>query len=98
MVESQVIGNQGMSLQPMVSGVIAAVLLCHLAQAQGPVPQGSPIPRVLPSVPPTVAPGLAVPEPAVPENVPDRPVTVRRIIIDGNTAFSNEELQAVVAA
>jgi hemolysin activation/secretion protein len=73
------------------------MLLGHIAHAQGPVPRGSPIPRVLPSLPPSVAPGLAVPEPAAPESVPDVPKTVKRIIIDGTTAFSNEQLGEITA-
>lgn len=76
-------------------GLITAGLLVGVVHAQGPVPQGSPIPRILPTAPPSVAPGLTTPQPATPEAVPNVEVTIRRVVIDGATAFPAEQLDAM---
>jgi hemolysin activation/secretion protein len=76
-------------------GLVTAGLLIGVAHAQGPVPQGSPIPRILPSLPPSVAPGLTPPQPATPEALPNVEVTIRRVVIDGATAFPAEQLDAI---
>jgi hemolysin activation/secretion protein len=78
-----------------VFGLVTAGLLVGVVHAQGPVPQGSPIPRILPTVPPSVAPGLTTPQPATPEAVPNMEVTIRRVVIDGATAFTTEQLDAM---
>jgi hemolysin activation/secretion protein len=76
-------------------GLVTAGLLIGVAHAQGPVPQGSPIPRILPSLPPSVAPRLTPPQPATPEALPNVEVTIRRVVIDGATAFPAEQLDAI---
>jgi hemolysin activation/secretion protein len=76
-------------------GLVTAGLLICVAHAQGPVPQGSPIPRIVPSVPPSVSPGLTTPQPATPEAVPNVEVTIRRIVIRGATAFTTDDLGAI---
>lgn len=62
------------------------------------VPQGSPIPRVLPPTPPSVAPGLEVP-PATEAPLPggDQAVAVRAVAVEGATAFSARRFDAVTA-
>jgi hemolysin activation/secretion protein len=63
--------------------------LCQVAPiAVNPVPQGSPIPRILPLTPPSVAPGEALPSLPPPSGeVPNRTVRVTTVSIDGVTAF-----------
>ena len=74
------------------------LLLCCIATAapalaQAPanlrqVPQGSPIPRVLPPAPPATAPGTALPAlPPPGAEVPNRTVNVTTVAVDGVTAF-----------
>ncbi len=75
--------------------LVAARLLICVAHAQGPVPQGSPIPRILPSLPPSVAPGLTTPQPATQGAVPNVEVTIHRVVIDGATAFNAAQLDAI---
>jgi hemolysin activation/secretion protein len=67
----------------MLEGAIAAA---SMAAAQpvplvpaNPVPQGSPIPRVLPPAPPSVAPGTVIPPSAPGAEVPNRPVRVTSV-------------------
>jgi hemolysin activation/secretion protein len=75
----------------LLAGVFAAAPA--LAQAQAPsnlrqVPQGSPIPRVLPPTPPSTAPGTALPAlPPPGAEVPNRTVNVATVSVDGVTAF-----------
>ncbi|HUB50217.1 MAG TPA: POTRA domain-containing protein, partial [Acetobacteraceae bacterium] len=75
----------------LLAGVFAAAPA--LAQAQAPsnlrqVPQGSPIPRVLPPTPPSTAPGTALPAlPPPGAEVPNRTVNVASVSVDGVTAF-----------
>ncbi len=78
-------------------GLLTAGSLIGVAHAQGPVPQGSPIPRIRPSPPPSVAPGLTTPQPARPEAVPNVEVAIRRVVIDGATAFTAEQLNAMTS-
>ena len=75
--------------------LVAARLLICVAHAQGPVPQGSPIPRILPSLPPSVAPGLTTPQPATQGAVPNVEVTIHRVVIDGATAFNAAQLDEI---
>ena len=70
----------------------ASAAVPALAQAPPPnlnlVPQGSPIPRVLPPAPPTSAPGTALPAlPPPGGEVPNRTVRVTEVSVDGVTAF-----------
>ena len=72
----------------MLAGAVAAT---KAAEAQvvpflppSPVPQGSPIPRVLPPAPPSVAPGTVIPPPTAPGGeVPNRPVRVTSVEVEG---------------
>ena len=72
--------------------------LPSLAQPARPaVPQGSPLPRVLPTPPPEVAPAArAAPPPAAAE-VPDMAVQVTEVRIEGVTAYPPAELEPLVA-
>ena len=73
--------------------LVSLLLLAQLAQAQtaptsNPVPQGSPIPRILPPLPPAVSPGGIVPPPSAPGNkLPNQPVKVTSVKVDGVTAY-----------
>ena len=57
------------------------------------VPQGSPIPRILPPAPPRVAPGTDLTQPAQPGASPAVDVPVRSVAIVGATAFPSATLQ-----
>ncbi|MBN9563729.1 MAG: hypothetical protein J0H14_23850, partial [Alphaproteobacteria bacterium] len=60
---------------------------------RNPVPQGSPIPRILPPAPPSVAPGGLIAPPATPrEALPAKPVNVRSVAIQGVTAYPSPEI------
>ncbi len=61
------------------------------------VPQGSPIPRVLPPTPPATAPGSDLTRPATPSASPDVAVPVRSATIAGATAFPAERLDPLIA-
>ena len=61
------------------------------------MPQGSPIPRVLPPAPPSVAPGTDLTRPATPSASPAVDVPVRSVTIAGATAFPQERLQMLTA-
>ncbi|MGG5820954.1 ShlB/FhaC/HecB family hemolysin secretion/activation protein [Falsiroseomonas sp. HW251] len=63
----------------------------------GPVPQGSPIPRVLPRPAPPLTPAVPSPTPVSPGQMPDVSVAVAAVRIDGATAFSPVELAPLVA-
>ncbi len=86
----------------MLEGAIAAA---SMAAAQpvplvpsNPVPQGSPIPRVLPPAPPSVAPGTVIPPPSGPgAEVPHRPVRVTSVEIEGVTAYPQPEIAQLAA-
>jgi hemolysin activation/secretion protein len=73
--------------------LLGAACLAVPVLAQAPpnlnlVPQGSPIPRVLPPAPPSSAPGTAVPAlPPPGGEVPNRSVRVTDVSVDGVTAF-----------
>ncbi|HEY2621068.1 MAG TPA: ShlB/FhaC/HecB family hemolysin secretion/activation protein [Acetobacteraceae bacterium] len=63
-----------------------------------PVPQGSPIPRVLPPAPPSVAPGTIIPPPAAPgAEVPNRSVRVSSVEVEGVTAYPQPEIAQLAA-
>jgi hemolysin activation/secretion protein len=66
--------------------------------APNPVPQGSPIPRVLPPAPPSVAPGTVIPPPSAPAaEVPNQPVRVVNVAIEGVTAYPQPEIAQLAA-
>lgn|SRR5215469_4477497 len=72
--------------------------LAQTPLATSPVPQGSPIPRILPPSAPTVAPGsLPLPPPASPNReIPNVSVTVTSVAIDGVTAYSLADVMKFV--
>jgi hemolysin activation/secretion protein len=79
-----------------------AVALAWPANAQvppvNPVPQGSPVPRVLPPAPPSVTPGTVIPPPSAPgAEVPNRPVRVTSVNIEGVTAYPEPEIAQLAA-
>jgi hemolysin activation/secretion protein len=80
----------------MLAGVACAVAP---ALAQAPpnllqVPQGSPIPRVLPPAPPSTAPGTALPAlPPPGAEVPNRTVHVTNVSVEGVTVFPAAEIE-----
>lgn len=61
------------------------------------VPQGSPIPRILPSLPPRVAPGTDLTLPATPSAVPAVDVPIRSVVVAGATAFPADRLSGLTA-
>jgi hemolysin activation/secretion protein len=62
------------------------------------VPQGSPIPRILPPTPPSVsAPSLTAPAPAPSTEVPAQPVRVTSVSVEGVTAYPLPEITALTA-
>ena len=63
----------------------------------GALPQGSPIPRVLPNPPPNVSPGLSIPGAASPAAALTGTVAVRGVTVDGATAFPGPELTPFTA-
>jgi hemolysin activation/secretion protein len=67
--------------------VLLGVAAPAMAQLSA-VPQGSPIPRMLPPAPPSSAPGVALPALPPPSGeVPNRTVLVTAVSVDGVTAF-----------
>jgi hemolysin activation/secretion protein len=60
------------------------------------IPQGSPIPRVLPPAPPVVGPGPGAPL-AAPAAVPAGSVAVRSVRVEGVSAYAAPQTQAVTA-
>jgi hemolysin activation/secretion protein len=61
---------------------------------QNPVPQGSPIPRVLPRPAPNVAPGPLLPPPPAPAaEIPHRPVRIVSVAVAGVTAYPAAEIE-----
>ena len=62
------------------------------------VPQGSPLPYVLPSAPPPLGGALpSLPGPAQPTPVPAANVAVQSAVIEGATAFPDAQLQPLIA-
>ena len=95
------------SFKRVIAVAIVAVSACiGPALAQRPdapftgniVPQGSPVPRILPPSPPTVlpaAPGLTAP--AAPSAVPNADVAVRSAVVEGATAYPPARLAPFTA-
>ena len=78
--------------------LVGAIASAPVAEAQNPVPQGSPIPRILPPVPPSVGPGTVIPPPAAPgAEVPARPVRVTSVEVEGVTAYPQPEIAQLAA-
>lgn len=61
------------------------------------VPQGSPIPRVLPPAPPAVAPGPGVVPQASPGQVPQVNVAVRSVFVEGATTYPDSRVAGITA-
>ena len=61
------------------------------------VPQGSPIPRIEPSVLPGVQPGIQVPAQAVPASVPNVSHPIQAVTVTGATAFPQNTLSKLTA-
>ena len=61
------------------------------------VPQGSPIPRILPPAPPVVAPETSLLRPAAPATAPAATVPIRSAVVTGATAFPAPQLQPYTA-
>ena len=85
--------------------LVGAIASVSVAEAQpvpvvptNPVPQGSPIQRVLPPAPPSVAPGSLIPPPSAPgAEVPTRPVRVASVEVEGVTAYPQPEIAQLAA-
>ena len=61
------------------------------------VPQGSPIPRVLPPAPPATAPGTDLARPVAPQTTPDIDVPIRSVSVAGATVFPADTLRPLTA-
>ncbi len=89
---------------PLTIGCITPVLAqapAFLAQTfpsgapQPIVPQGSPLPRVLPAQPPAVAPARPA-QPVTPNAaLPNQPVRISRVVVEGVTAYPPAEIEAL---
>ncbi len=82
--------------------LFAALAIAPMAAAQvppaNPVPQGSPIPRVLPPAPPSVAPAPSLQLPVTPNvEVPNKPVRVDTVQVEGVTAYPEPEIAQLAA-
>jgi len=87
----------GLSLLLLAGGSFANPAVAQTTVVN-PVPQGSPIPRVLPRAPPSVAPGTVTSPPSAPgAEVPNQPVRVTSVGIDGATVYSQPELAQLTA-
>jgi hemolysin activation/secretion protein len=77
----------------MLAGLYTSPAAVAQTPPANPIPQGSPIPRILPPAPPSVAPGAAVPGALPPGGeVPNQPVRVSSIEIEGVTAYPQPEI------
>lgn len=79
-----------------------AALPAHAQRPDAPftgnaVPQGSPIPRILPPAPPGVAPGTDLVRPAAPSASPAVNVPIRSVAVVGATAFPQPRLGSITA-
>jgi hemolysin activation/secretion protein len=81
----------------MLAGTFAgAPIAVAQVPPTNPVPQGSPLPRVLPPAPPSVAPGTVIPPPSAPSGeVPNQPVRVTSVAVEGVTAYPQQEISAL---
>ena len=86
----------------LMLGAVAGAGSVAMAQAPAlppnPVPQGSPIPRVLPPAPPSVGPGTVIPPPTAPgAELPNRPVRVTSVAVEGVTAYPQPDIAQLTA-
>jgi len=103
--QSDTIGQMKRRLRAIVgTALLGAIAVPYSAKAQAPpaalqaVPQGSPIPRVLPPAPPSVSPGPPELAPAAPGGeVPNQPVRVTAVSVEGVTAYPVPEIAALTA-
>ena len=103
--QTDTIGRVTLALRAIVgTALLVAVALPSGAGAQAPpaalqaVPQGSPIPRVLPPTPPSVSPAAPELAPAAPSGeVPNQPVRVTAVSVEGVTAYPVSEIAALTA-
>lgn len=83
------------------AALLAAAAVPAPASAQtspAAVPQGSPIPRILPPAPPSVSPaGPTLPPPAPGTEVPNQPVRVTSVSVEGVTAYPQADIAALTA-
>src|SRR5689334_20157622 len=97
-------GNQRLGLGFLI--LVSVLLVVPQSFAQAPpllpvqgfprVPQGSPIPRILPSPPPAVTPGLPVSPAPQPGETPAINVAVHSVVITGETVYPESELDHLV--
>ncbi len=86
-------------------GPALVALLAGPALAQRPdapftgnvVPQGSPIPRILPPAPPSVAPGTDLTRSAVPSAAPAVDVAITSVSVAGSTTYTSSRLATITA-
>jgi hemolysin activation/secretion protein len=88
----------------LVAGLLLLASVPVLAQvppgpavspAGQPVPQGSPLPRIAPARPPTAAPAVpSAPLPA-PSPVPNLPVHITSVVVEGVTAYPISEIETL---
>ncbi len=80
-------------------GLMAAPAAGRAALPAGapPLPQGSPLPRVRPQAAPLVQPASPVAPMAIGVAVPNRPVPVSRIVVEGVTAYPVAQIAALAA-
>ncbi len=77
----------------LMGGMAVAETAAAQQLPTNPVPQGSPIPRILPPAPPSVGPGTVIPPPpAAPAALPSQPVRVTSVEIEGVTAYPQPEI------
>jgi hemolysin activation/secretion protein len=60
------------------------------------IPQGSPLPRILPPSPPSVGPGLPPPPAPAEGALPNGSVAVREVAVDGATAYPAARVRALL--
>jgi len=97
--------HRGQLLRRLAAFAGLCIAVAGPAQAQRPdapftgnaVPQGSPIPRILPAAPPAVLPGTGLTRPAVPAPSPAADVPVRSVTVVGATAFPPAQIRALTA-
>lgn len=71
----------------------AGIIQANAQVPTNPVPQGSPIPRVLPQAAPSVSPGTGLTSPTAPGGeVPNQPVRVNNVNFEGVTTYPQPEL------
>ena len=84
---------QALAVLALLIGAQAVITQANAQVPPNPVPQGSPIPRVLPPAAPSVTPGTAIPSPMAPgSEVPNQPVRVNSVTFEGVTAYPQPEI------